>query len=89
MQPYADTFRRCWLPLLVIAVLFLPLAAHAASTGGSLPWDTPLTTLKNDLTGPVAFTISLRAPTRVPFVARTRSLRSGMRPFRSLGPNGP
>jgi type IV secretion system protein TrbC len=61
MQPYADACRRCWLPLLVIAALFLPLAAHAASTGGSLPWDTPLTTLKNDLTGPVAFTISLLA----------------------------
>jgi len=29
--------------------------------GGSLPWDGPLTTLKNDITGPVAFTISLLA----------------------------
>ncbi len=62
MQPYTDAFRRYWLPaLLVIAVAAHPLAAHAASAGGSLPWDTPLTTLKNDLTGPVAFTISLLA----------------------------
>jgi len=61
MQPYADAFTRYCLPLLVIAVLCHPIAAHAASTGGSLPWDTPLTTLKNDLTGPVAFTISLLA----------------------------
>lgn len=27
-------------------------AANAA-TGGSMPWDTPLTTIENDLTGPV------------------------------------
>jgi type IV secretion system protein VirB2 len=44
-----------------MAVFFHPIAAHATSTRGSLPWDTPLTTLKNDLTGPVAFTISLLA----------------------------
>ena len=41
-------------------VLVLPLVpAHAAATGGSLPWDTPLQTLSNDIKGPVAFTISL------------------------------
>jgi type IV secretion system protein VirB2 len=64
MQPYADVCRRNWLPLLLVAVIvvsFHPAAAHASSTGGSLPWDTPLTTLKNDITGPVAFTISLLA----------------------------
>jgi type IV secretory pathway VirB2 component (pilin) len=61
MRPYADAFRRYWFPVLVITALCHPLVAHAASTGGSLPWDTPLTTLKNDLTGPVAFTISLLA----------------------------
>jgi type IV secretion system protein TrbC len=32
-----------------------------ASTGGGLPWDTPLQTLQNDLTGPVATTISVLA----------------------------
>jgi type IV secretion system protein TrbC len=36
-------------------------ALAAAAGGGSLPWDAPLTTLKNDITGPVAFTISLLA----------------------------
>ncbi len=54
-----------WLPLLVLIVLVLvalhPDAAQASSAGGGLPWDAPLTTLKNDLTGPVAFTISLLA----------------------------
>jgi type IV secretory pathway VirB2 component (pilin) len=54
--------RRNWLPLLLIAVFFHSIAAHAAAAGGgNLPWDTPLDTLKNDLTGPVAFTISLLA----------------------------
>lgn len=41
--------------------LILPDAAHAASGGGTMPWDTPLTTLRTDLTGTVAFTLSLFA----------------------------
>lgn len=65
MQSYAAALHRNWLPFLlfaaVLAVSFHPLAAHASSAGGSLPWDTPLTTLKNDITGPVAFTICLLA----------------------------
>src|SRR5579863_9517451 len=32
-----------------------------ASTGGGLPWDSPLQTLQNDLTGPVATAISVLA----------------------------
>ena len=43
------------------AIACHPNLAHAANAGGSLPWDTPLTTLKTDITGPVAFTISLLA----------------------------
>jgi type IV secretion system protein VirB2 len=49
------------------AALFFPLLAIAtltpavASTGGGLPWDTPLQTLQNDLTGPVATTVSVLA----------------------------
>ena len=49
------------LPLIISAALYPPAAHAAAAGGGGLPWDTPLTTLKNDLTGPVAFTISLLA----------------------------
>jgi len=33
-------------------------AAHAAAAGGSMPWDTPLTTIENDLTGPVAVAVT-------------------------------
>ncbi len=32
--------------------------AHAATTTGSMPWDTPLTTIENDLTGPVAVAVT-------------------------------
>jgi type IV secretory pathway VirB2 component (pilin) len=58
--------RRIWLALILVALIgamvLHPLAAHAANAGGgALPWDTPLTTLRNDITGPVAFTISLLA----------------------------
>jgi type IV secretion system protein TrbC len=38
----------------------LALAANAGG-GGALPWDTPLSTLRQDITGPVAFTVSLLA----------------------------
>lgn len=43
------------------AAIALPNAAYAAAGGGALPWDGPLTTLRNDLTGPVAFSIALLA----------------------------
>jgi type IV secretion system protein TrbC len=49
------------------AALLFPLLAIAtvqsalASTGGGLPWDTPLQTLQNDLTGPVATSVSVLA----------------------------
>lgn len=44
-------------PLLALATLRSALA----STGGGLPWDTPLQTLQNDLTGPVATAVSVLA----------------------------
>jgi len=57
--------QRNWKPRLggvaLGAVACHPNLSHAASGGGSLPWDTPLTTLKNDITGPVGFAISLLA----------------------------
>ena len=67
MQNYIDLQRRRDYALLLLLALILLVAFHphtaqaAAAGGGSLPWDTPLTTLKNDITGPVAFTISLLA----------------------------
>ena len=44
-------------------LFFFALSARPAlaSTGGGLPWDTPLQTLQNDLTGPVATAVSVLA----------------------------
>ncbi len=51
------------LPLIVLAVaaavLVSPGVAHATTTGGDLPWDTPLTTLETDIKGPVAYGLAL------------------------------
>ncbi len=58
--------RRNWLAIagfaLVTVLAFHPLTAHAAGAGGgggAMPWDAPLLTLRNDITGPVAFTLAL------------------------------
>src|SRR2546423_13120667 len=44
-------------PVLVLAVMDPASASTGAATG--LPWDAPLQTLQNDLTGPVATSISV------------------------------
>ena len=38
-----------------------PARVFAAVAGGALPWDAPLTTLQNDLQGPVAHAITTAA----------------------------
>jgi len=46
----------------VLFVVFLAAAAstaHAATGGAGLPWEQPLTTLSNSVTGPVAYGVSL------------------------------
>jgi type IV secretory pathway VirB2 component (pilin) len=46
--------------LLLLLLLAAPDAAEAAASGGSgLPWETPLETLRDSITGPVAYAISL------------------------------
>ncbi|MDR0479170.1 MAG: TrbC/VirB2 family protein [Burkholderiaceae bacterium] len=39
----------------------LARSAWASSSGGGMPWDTPLTNLQNDLTGPVATAVGVIA----------------------------
>jgi type IV secretion system protein TrbC len=55
--------QRSRLPLAVLGlaamVLAMPSLAHATTTGGSLPWDTPLQTLETDIKGPVAYGLAL------------------------------
>ena len=48
-----------WIWLLVGMVLCVPRTAHAATGGAGLPWETPLTTLSNSVTGNVAYAVSL------------------------------
>jgi type IV secretory pathway VirB2 component (pilin) len=59
----ATTVQRSRLPLAVVGlaatVLAMPSLAHATTTGGSLPWDTPLQTLETDIKGPVAYGLAL------------------------------
>ena len=65
MRTIRALVRDNWKPVLggtaLAVVVCHPNLAHASTAGGSLPWDAPLTTLRNDITGPVAFTISLLA----------------------------
>lgn len=51
-----------FLSLLALVVFFLLGTQHACAsvgTGGSLPYETWLTNLRNSITGPVAFTLSI------------------------------
>ncbi|MFZ1123336.1 MAG: TrbC/VirB2 family protein [Candidatus Binataceae bacterium] len=54
-----------WAPMVTYAFGVLtvawPARAFAAVAGGALPWDAPLTTLQNDLQGPVAHAITTAA----------------------------
>ena len=45
--------------IIVLFALLLPVAAHAATGGGGLPWETPLQTLSNSVSGPIAYGLSL------------------------------
>ena len=50
---------RMFVLVLVSLTLALPEIAVAATGGGSLPWETPLQTLRDSITGPVAYAVSL------------------------------
>lgn len=46
---------------LMLFFIFGAVFAFASTTGGGLPWESPLQTIKASLTGPTAFIISLVA----------------------------
>ena len=64
-----DTVKRLtakWAPLVSYAfaaatIVWPAKAVAAVAAGGALPWDTPLTTLQNDLQGPVAHAVTTAA----------------------------
>ena len=45
--------------LLAIGILLTPHAAHAAGAGGGLPYETWLQSLRDSITGPVAFALGI------------------------------
>lgn len=64
LYPQPDTLNRSTMFYiafaLVIAYIFLlPQAMASTGTGGSLPYEDWLTSLRNSVTGPVAFTLSI------------------------------
>ncbi len=48
-------------PLLVAALALMATPAFASSSSTTMPWDSFLTSLKDDLTGPVATTVAVIA----------------------------
>lgn len=48
-----------YLVAVTVLVLFAPGLAHASTSGGSLPWETPLQTLETSIKGPVAYGLAL------------------------------
>jgi type IV secretory pathway VirB2 component (pilin) len=59
-RAWVESVQKQWTRLVVTGMAFWASEANASS-GGGLPWDQPLTTLANDLTGPVALSISVIA----------------------------
>lgn len=57
----SKAFRRGALALPALATFASGTANAASSSSGSLPWETPLTTVLNSLDGPVAYAISIIA----------------------------
>ena len=43
----------------ILILMAVAGSAHAATGGGGLPWEAPLTTLSNSVSGPVAYGASL------------------------------
>jgi type IV secretion system protein TrbC len=57
MQPVS--YRHALVLAAFMALLFEPTLAVASTGGGSLPWETPLEAIRDSVTGPVAYAISL------------------------------
>jgi type IV secretory pathway VirB2 component (pilin) len=67
----------------------LPARAFAAvAAGGALPWDTPLTTLQNDLQGPVAHAITTAAVIGTGIMWSVSEHGTGVRKMSSLAFGG-
>ncbi len=48
-----------WLWIGLFAIILLLMTDSAMAAGNNMPWDAPLTKIKNSMTGPVALAISM------------------------------
>ena len=72
-----------------IATIVWPAQAFAAVTGGgTLPWDTPLTTLQNDLQGTVAHAVTTAAVIGTGILWSVSEHGTGVRKMSSLAFGG-
>ena len=72
-----------------VATIVWPARALAAvAAGGALPWDTPLTTLQNDLQGPVAHAITTAAVIGTGIMWSVSEHGTGVRKMSSLAFGG-
>lgn len=53
------SYRHALILTAFLALLFEPGLASASTGGGALPWETPLEAIRDSVTGPVAYAISL------------------------------
>lgn len=53
--------KKTLLVILLLALAVAPSAFAATGGGGGLPWETPLQTFRDSITGPVAMTIAVLA----------------------------
>jgi type IV secretory pathway VirB2 component (pilin) len=63
-------------------------ALAAVATGGALPWDLPLTTLQNDLQGPVAHAVTTAAVIGTGIMWSVSEHGTGVRKMSSLAFGG-
>ena len=62
LKRFWEKWRKEVLSAFIVISVVWPAQVYAAVTaGGALPWDTPLTTLQNDLQGPVAHAVTTAA----------------------------
>jgi type IV secretory pathway VirB2 component (pilin) len=72
----------------VVTIAWPAQAVAAVAAGGALPWDGPLTTLQNDLQGPVAHAITTAAVIGTGIMWSVSEHGTGVRKMSSLAFGG-
>jgi len=72
----------------IVTIVWPAQAMAAVAAGGALPWDTPRTTLQNDLQGPVAHAITTAAVIGTGIMWSVSEHGTGVRKMSSLAFGG-